>query len=480
MNRCPTEVLRLIIAMLNEDEHEEDWPGPKDFHNIRSLRFVDKRLSLVASEYLFREVLLSFHAASYKKMVAIAQHPTYRTHVRRLRISPKAIPSPLLDRQQFEDWLHGDRNLLGDPRLSYVNGGYYPLVRRYVIWEQMPPHLDDAYIQYKQTYLDQLEFQPKAEAKLQFSISQFTRLTHILSGVHWPPHGQYWWHAGPWHHCCRDQGVNPLIHAWKEGVALQVFDMEQAESVLRAVFRGQSCSGAQIDIAPLLQDCDTRILDLRTADGGGYLPQDFIANIRQLNVLFNSFSMEGLTNLVTTGKFTSFLVRLTKLSNLTCSTRRLDGSSQLETVHTPQTFSLTDIFANQIWPHLTSLNLERFITSEAELMNLLARHKSTLRSLSLQDLLFSQGSWYAIFANLRGGVLQELEVCHLGYRDNEFRDYDEVFLNDHTSSISGFLAESHPLYRFVIQNEEWDDSIAADLVTNRKCWGFRERLVTGI
>ncbi len=465
MDRCPIEVLRLIIAALNENEDEEDWPGPKDYLIIRSLRLVDKRLSLIASEYFFKEVLLSFNAASYTKMVAIAQHPTYRTHVRRLRISPKAVPSPLLDRQQFEDWLHGDRNFLGGPG---------------VIWEQLPPHLGDAYQEYKQTYLDQVEFQPKAEAMLQFCISQFARLTHVISGVHWPQHKQFWWQAGLCHHCCLERDVHSSTQVWKKSVALQVFDMEQAKSVLRAVVRGQPRSGARIDVTSLLEDCDTRILDLRIADRGGYLLHDLTANITQLNVFFNSFSMEELTNFVTTGKFTNFLARLTKLSHLTCSTRRLNGSSQLQTVHTPQIFSLTDIFADRIWPHLTTLNLERFLTYETELMNLLARHKSSLRILSMQDLLLSQGSWYAIFANLRGGVLQQLEVYHLGYRNDYFRETDEMFLNDHSYSMSSFLEESHPLYRFVIQNEAWDDSIAADLVTNRKCWNFRERLITGI
>ena len=400
-------------------------------------------------------------------MVAIAQHATYCTHVRRLRISPKCIPSPLLDKRQFGTWLHGDRNLLGDSRLSHVNGGYFPSVKRDVMWEQMIPHLDGAYQEYKQTYLDQVEFQPKAEAMLQSSISQFARLTHVFSCVNWPHNNQFWRQGGPWHHCCRHRGVHPLTHAWEKGVALEVFDMDQAESIFRAVARGQSRSDTQIDVTSLLQDCDTRIVDLRLANGGGYLLQELTANTEQLNVYFNSFSMEGLTNLVTTGRFTNFLASLIKLSNITCSTRRFNGSSQLQTVHTPQTFSLTDIFANEIWPHLTS---------EAELMNLLARHKPSLRILSLQNLLFSGGSWNAIFASLRGGVLQQLGVYHLGYRDNEFRDFDEVFLNDLNYSRSGFLEESHPLYRFVIQNEAWDDIIVADLALNRKCWGFRDRL----
>ena len=346
---------------------------------------------MIASEYLFREVLLSFHAASYQKMVAIAQHPTYRTHVRRLRISPKAIAGPLLDRQQFGDWIHGERNLLGDPRLSHVNGGYYLHVRR--IWELMPPHLDDGYHDYRLVYLKQVEFQPNAEAMLQSSIRQFAGLTHVISGVHWPHHGQLWWHAGPWDQCCRGRGVHPLTHAWKEGAALQVFDMEQAKSVLKAVIRGQTRSGARIDITSLLQDCDTRILDFGIDCRGHYLLQDLTANIRQLNVLFNSFSMEGLSDLVKTGKFTNFLTRLTKLSNLTCSTRRLNGSNQLKTIHTPQTFGLSDIFANKLWPRLSTLKLERFLTTEAEMMDVLARHKSSLRSLSIQDLLFSKGSW---------------------------------------------------------------------------------------
>ncbi|KAK0509937.1 hypothetical protein JMJ35_007331 [Cladonia borealis] len=410
-------------------------------------------------------------------MVAIARHPMYRTHVRRLCISPKAIPSPLLDRQQFEDWLHGDRNLIGDPRLSYANGGHYPNVRPNVIWEQMPPHLDDAYQEYKQTYLDQVEFQPKAEALLQYSISQFALLTYVISRVHWPR--QKWLHAGSWRDCCQDQGVHPLTHAWQAGVVLPVFDMEQAESVLKAVIRGQSYSGAQIDISSLLQDCDTRIMDLRIANSGEYLLQDLTANIRQLNVFFNSFSLEGLTNLMITGKFANFLARLAKLSNLTCSMRRLNGSTQRPTVHTPQTFGLTDIFANTVWPHLTNLNLERFLTSEAEPMNVLARHKFSLRSLSLQYLLLSRGSWYAIFADLRGGALQQLEVWHLGYRNDASRVYDELFLSDPNYWAPGPLSESHPLYQFVVHNETWDDSIADDLAANRRCWGFRERLITG-
>ena len=162
MDRCPTEVLRLIIAALKKHEDEGNWLGPKDLPIIRSLRLVNKRLSLIASEYLFKEILLNFHATSYEKMVAIAQHPTYRTHVRRLRISPKRIPSTPHDRQQFETWLHGDRNLVGDPRLSHVSEGFFPSVGRDVMWEQMSPHLDGAYHEYKQTYLDQVEFQPKA------------------------------------------------------------------------------------------------------------------------------------------------------------------------------------------------------------------------------------------------------------------------------------------------------------------------------
>ena len=475
MDRCPTEVLRLIIVALKEDEDEENWLGPKDLPKLMSLRLVNKRLSLIASGYLFKEVLVNLHTASYEKMVAIAQHPKYHTHVRQLRISPKRIPSPLLDRQQFESWLHGDRNLLGDPRLSHVTGESYLLLVHDQTWEQMIPHLDGAYQEYKQTYVDQVKFQPKAEAMLQASISQFTCLTHVFSGIHWPHHNQSWRHGGEWHQCCRHRGVHPLTHAWEQGVTLEIFDMDQAKSILGAVARGQSRSGAQIDVTSLLQDCDTRIVDPGITNGGSYLVRDLTANTERLNVYFNSFSMDGLTNLVTTGRFTDYLASLTKLSNITCSTRRLNGSCQLWINHTPQTFSLTDIFANKTWSHLTTLTLERFLTSEAELMSLLGRHKPSLRILSLQTLLFSKGSWNAVFASLRGGVLQQLGVYHLGYRTGEFRDFDEGFLNDLDYSRSGFLEESHPLHRFVIRNEPWDNVIMSDLAIHRKCRGFRQR-----
>ena len=343
------------------------------------------------------------------------------------------------------------------------------------MWEQMIPHLNGAYQEYKQTYLDQVKFQPKAEAMLQSSISQFARLTHVFSGLHWPHHNQSWRHGGTWHHCCRHRGVHPLTHAWEQGVALEVFDMDQAKSIFRAVARGQSRSGAQIDVTSLLQDCDTRIVDPGNTNGGSYPVRDLTANTERLNVYFNSFSMDELTNLVTTGRFTDYLTSLTKLSNITCSTRRFNGSSQLQTIHMPQTFSLTDIFANKIWPHLTTLTLERFLTSEAELMSLLSRHKPSLRILSLLTLLFSKGSWNAVFASLRGVVLQQLGVYHLGYKKSEYRDSDEAFLNDLDYSRTGFLEESHPLYRFVIRNEPWDNVIMSDLAIHRKCWGFHQR-----
>ena len=93
MDCCPIEVLRLIIAVLIGDENEGDWSRSPNYQRIRSLRFVDKRISLIASEYLFREVLLGFYAASCEKMVAIARHPIYRTHVRRLCIAQKLSPA---------------------------------------------------------------------------------------------------------------------------------------------------------------------------------------------------------------------------------------------------------------------------------------------------------------------------------------------------------------------------------------------------
>ena len=45
--------------------------------------------------------------------MAIAQHPTYYSYVRSLRITPKAIPGPLSDRDAFVEWFNQTR-----PRLT--------------------------------------------------------------------------------------------------------------------------------------------------------------------------------------------------------------------------------------------------------------------------------------------------------------------------------------------------------------------------
>lgn len=68
---------------------------------------------------------------------------------------------------------------------------------------------------------------------------------------------------------------------------------------------------------------------------------------------------------------------------------------------------MADVLGNTTWPKLRELGLSEFSTSENFLVDLLLRHKSSLRRLSLSDIYLSEGAWESVFERL-GGKLQKL------------------------------------------------------------------------
>jgi len=53
-----------------------------------------------------------------------------------------------------------------------------------------------------------------------------------------------------------------FVNAWRSEARLKIFDMDQAEVVLRAVERGRIVSGARAVVTPLFQGLDARIMHL--------------------------------------------------------------------------------------------------------------------------------------------------------------------------------------------------------------------------
>ena len=115
MSTLPTELLHLIVVaqvalpfVSSPDSDTNEYK--KDLATLRSLRLANWELSGIASQYLFEEVTLYFTEASHVKTMAIAQHSTYRSYVRSLRIAPKAIKVPCLTKDAFEQWFRDHRS----------------------------------------------------------------------------------------------------------------------------------------------------------------------------------------------------------------------------------------------------------------------------------------------------------------------------------------------------------------------------------
>lgn len=127
-------------------------------------------------------------------------------------------------------------------------------------------------------------------------------------------------------------------------------------------------------------------------------------------------------------KCADFLGSMRKIETLAYSTYRLHTSEWSRTsLKIP---SLVRVFGNNGWPHLTSLTLGRLFTSGSQLTDLFRRHKNTLTTLSMKDVLLHGGSWPEVLADLTRFALQKIELQHLRYGHEEGDREEQHFLND--------------------------------------------------
>lgn len=73
---------------------------------------------------------------------------------------------------------------------------------------------------------------------------------------------------------------------------------------------------------------------------------------------------------------------------------------------------LKDVVGSTTWPKLRELGLNDMLTSEDELLDLLLRHKDSLRRLSLSYIYLQQGSWTSFLERI-GGKLPKLKKIKL-------------------------------------------------------------------
>lgn len=428
MATLPPELLRHITSEVTFDlvYHPEYRASRYDMGTLRSLRLASQTFSIIASEHLFAEVVLFFTKSSHEKMTAIAQHPIYSKYVRSLKISPKAIFGPLLDRDAFGRWLRAERSLIRGNGwfLQYVDPAKRPHIS--------PTVADYHYGQYSSLYKEQEMLYASAGSLLLNAVSRFPRLENVKSGI-----------------CTRltpysvpsSLDISFRGH-WQDVVGLYQFDLDHSIMILTALSQGQTMAGSRLDIGEMFNLINALIMDLPESENSAKI-ENLVTGVKTLPIRINTFDSDGFQNLLDRGRCARFLGLMTNLESMSLSISHATNSP-FTCLEVPETFGDTT------WPHLRRLELGRFFATTSELSNLFRRHKSTLEILALSDILVDSESWYQVFADLRGSVLRDISVFHLGRGD-----YHPVFFHDACDPYFIPMPETHLLLTFLFKGGPW-------------------------
>lgn len=458
MDSLPVEVLHLVVSELAGQSGHESRQGVSD---LISLRLCNKTLSAIASEHLFQEIVVHLNEDSNSKLEAVATNPNLRGKVRRLQIASKDFSGPLYKRRNFERWLKEKRTSTNDmSRYSYISRAYAEIPEDF---ELSSSAVEFFYDQYSSRHKRQSDFLVTAEKTLEYAIGRFPNLGQIISNF------RDWDGADMDRPRSAERRTREEIsRGIQDKLRSDWYDVDQAMTILRAVEKARSRTGAEVDVSNIFGDFDTMMYYLADPHDR-QLVQQSVKQAKHLAIYIASFNLTEIRSLVASGKVADFLRTLPELQFLRCSNSMsyIFDHSLDDYEETP---SVSEIFGNNHWQHLSDLSLEFFYTAGEQLDRLFEGLGATLRRLSLKDILLRDSSWRDIFETLRKGILRDIEVYHLSSRETirrnavYGRDNDEVllFLEDYPKQpdkkrrrFQGFLKPSHPLHKFLVQGHAW-------------------------
>ena len=265
MATLPPELLCLITSQVTVDfvYYPEYRFGRHDMGTIRSLRLASRAFSVFASERLFAEVVLFFTESSHAKMTAIAQHPIYSKHVRSLKICPKPIFGPLLNRDEFGRWLRNQRSLVD--RNGWFLARVPPAERPHISASMADYH----HGQYSSLYQEQERLFANAGSLLLTAVSRFSRLENVKAGpsTHLSPYS-----VPPlWDVRVRD--------GWQDAACHYQLDLDHSIMVLKALSQGQAMAGSRLDISEMFHLLNARIMDLPESETSAQI-EELVTNLK--------------------------------------------------------------------------------------------------------------------------------------------------------------------------------------------------------
>ena len=416
----PTEVLRIIFG---SDILQ------KDIGTLRSVRLANHSFCEIATEYLFKCIVLYYTEASYNKMMAVARHRTYHTHVRCIGISPQAIPGAdrpgaFLNRDEFGQWFRQERLLMQRPGLKK---GFFkvPPEKEHLPYREAAV-IDLHHAAYKSLCAKQEQLSGKAGKMLETAIASFYRLEKVdTTNVETPP--------TPYPVPSTDNAS--IRDLWQDNARMNDYSHRHKKMIMEAVSEGRFTVTSRYEVGTLVLKMDTATIkpptNSRIISCGNIV----------LDVSFFCILLSG--HHLGRGTCERFTGKMQRLESLTCTTSQLHHPLSEE-------ITISSILGNNTWQRLNRLDLGGLYTDASYLDGLFSRHKSTLEHLGLHSIFLRSGSWRAIFSTLRACSLRSIKVNHLGSGDQYPEIRENCFFFPFPSS-----PPPAPLYAFLFQEGPW-------------------------
>lgn len=400
MDHLPAEIKSTIAFDLLSDD-----PADAGIIHIKQLRLVNKDFAMIAAEPLFSEVYLILKSESFERMRHVSAHPSYAKLVRSIRYEPDSLweygdylkwaktfhsTEPCLSRIHEPEWPSEDEGRQGWIRYEKEHEEYNARVVAATPW------LLQQYNTYQTALQDQELIRQRDYNHGPFTgaMAQLPNLEQVILNFQ-----------------C---GIMERTKALKTSFPVNGFIFSVKRIVgplgvpqLRSILLGAHEAGTKLKVLRCGK-IDWRFFQL---------PEVEMDKMKS--------ALKHLTSLhisMYTGQRDEAVERHTFLKNRRMcqffSTAKYLRSLNIE-FHRFQRPELEYCVGQNIWRHLSTVQLSCLDTSEDALISFLERHAGTLEDLTLCDINLVQGGWISALPRIRDAVmLRKFKVCSALSSDN--------------------------------------------------------------
>lgn len=447
MDRLSPELLHIVASFLST-------------RDAATLRLVCKNYSVIAGAHIIPEVSFYTHAKDLARLRAIAEHPVFSRHVKSLTYFGAVLESPPLSLEKF---LRDHKQSVALREFANMSSPSLPDVK----WkaELSRPQLEAQYDKYRQLVASQEEIRRNrlVPACLKEVMPKFPnlRLVTMSSGFEFYEGGEQRSKASPYDDC---------VH--------------EAQSR----FKPEGCLHLEVLLEALAQS-DIRIEHLRAGSLSWRFfekaPEDLsrffkpLTNLTYIDLILVTEMDDNGNDINDDLSKCRRSLRSGLVRNLLRSMPRLETLSFA--IHSGiedlgQGARLGDVIqVGHHWPNLSDLSIQNVECNKSDLINFLELHKGSLKSLCLQDIQLTQGSWKNVLPYIRQNLhLDYVCICGTlsghsedeGGSNNTLYCDEQYFLWDPQSGPSD-MRSSVNLY-CQVGGEAYPDVLPLDKETVRK------------